>query len=144
MIFLGNDHGGYRLAIRLYERMMQRYMQVTHHGCVTADLSTDYPVFAKRVCDAVAEIEQHYRGILVCGTGIGMSMAANKHYNIRAALCERPSDAKLAREHNNANVLCLAGRRLTFEDAWPVVETFLHTPFSLEKRHEKRIAMLPQ
>ena len=144
MIFLGNDHGGYRLAMKLYERMINNYMNVTHHGCLTADMSTDYPLFAKRVSKSVAEIDLHYRGILVCGTGIGMCMVANKHYNIRAALCERPSDAKLAREHNNANVLCLAGRRLTIDDAWPVVETFLHTPFSMEERHEKRIGMFPQ
>tara|TARA_Y100001937_G_scaffold45009_1_gene63264 strand:+ start:639 stop:1073 length:435 start_codon:yes stop_codon:yes gene_type:complete len=144
MIFIGNDHGGYRLAMKLYEKMANDYMHVYHHGCVTADLPTDYPVFAKRVCDAVADFELHYRGILVCGTGIGMSMVANRHHMIRAALCERPSDAKLAREHNNANVLCLAGRRLTFEDAWPVVEAFLHTPFSKEERHEKRIGMFPR
>jgi len=141
MIFLGNDHAGYRLAIRLHEKMLKNYMHVIHHGCVTADTPTDYPLFAKRVCKSVQEIDLHYRGILVCGTGIGMCMAANKQYHIRAALCERPGQARLAREHNNANVLCLAGARLTIDDAWPVVESFLHTPFSQEERHIKRLGM---
>ena len=83
----------------------------------------------------------HYRGILICGTGIGMCMAANRHHGVRAALCERPSDAILAREHNNANVLCLAGRRLTLDDAWPVVRKFIFTDFSKETRHIERLEM---
>ena len=138
MIFLGNDHGGYRLAIRLYERMIQRYMQVTHHGCVTADLSTDYPVFAKRVCDAVAEIEQHYRGILVCGTGIGMSIAANRYPHIRAALCTNKDMARLSRQHNDANVLVIGGRTTSLNSAKKIIDVFFSTEFE-KGRHTRRL-----
>ena len=139
MIFLGNDHGGYELAIKLYEKMSSDYMHIRHVGCCST-IPTDYPLFAKRVAEELKHFSM-FRGILICGTGIGMAMAANRNSWIRAAVCERPSQAYYARSHNDANVLCLAGRYLTIEDAWPVVDTFLHTNSSIEKRHSDRRKM---
>ena len=140
---IGADHGGYELKEQLIRYLKDMEHEILDVGTDSSD-SVDYPDICKKACDVFISHGSFDAIILVCGTGIGMCMVANKHYNIRAALCERPSDAKLAREHNNANVLCLAGRRLTIDDAWPIVETFLHTPFSLEERHEKRIGMFPQ
>ena len=128
MIIIGNNHGGYELAIKLYSLMLEKQWHVRHIGCCSTT-ATNYPLFAQRMAEELRE-SNHFRGILICGTGIGMCMAANRHHGVRAALCERPSDAILAREHNDANVLCLAGRRLTLDDAWPVVRKFIFTDFS--------------
>ena len=139
MIIIGNDHGGYELAMKLYSQMSEKQWHVHHIGCCSTT-PTHYPLFAQRMAEELGESD-HFRGILICGPGIGMCMAAYRHYGVRAALCERPSDAILAREHNNANVLCLAGRRLTLDDAWPVVRKFIFTDFSKETRHVERLGM---
>ena len=140
MIHLANDHGGYRLGMKLYTKMLNKYMHVRHHGCCSSDISTDYPVFAKRVVEEIQFLD-YAVGILVCGTGIGMCMAANRNSNIRAAVCHNITEAKLAREHNNANVLCLPGRFMEFDDAWSITKTFIKTSFSKENRHIKRLEM---
>ena len=139
MIIIGNDHGGYELGMKLFSLMLEKQWHVRHIGCCSTT-PTNYPSFAQRMAEELGE-SYHIKGILICGTGIGMCMAANRHHGVRAALCERPSDAKLAREHNDANVLCLAGRRLTLDDAWPVVRKFIFTDFSHEQRHVERLGM---
>ena len=139
MIIIGNDHGGYELGMKLFSLMLEKQWHVRHIGCCSTT-PTNYPSFAQRMAEELGE-SYHIKGILICGTGIGMCMAANRHNGVRAALCERPSDAILAREHNDANVLCLAGRRLTLDDAWPVVRKFIFTDFSHEQRHVERLGM---
>ena len=140
MIYLANDHGGYSLGMKLFDKMVEKKMHVSHHGCCSSDISTDYPVFAKRVVEEVQFLDFAV-GILICGTGIGISMAANRNSNVRAAVCHNITEAKLAREHNNANILCLPGRFMEFDDAWAITKTFLKTKFSNEKRHNKRLEM---
>ena len=139
MIIIGNDHGGYELGMKLFSLMLEKQWHVRHIGCCSTT-PTNYPSFAQRMAEELGE-SYHIKGILICGTGIGMCMAANRHHGVRAALCERPSDAILAREHNDANVLCLAGRRLTLDDAWPIVRKFIFTDFSHEQRHVERLGM---
>ena len=138
-IHIGNDHGGYSLAMKIVDKMIQKKLNITHHGCCS-DISTDYPVFAKRVVESIKDYTGSV-GILICGTGIGMSMAANRYYYARSAVCHNITYARLAREHNDANVLCLPGRFMEFDDAWAIVKTFLTTPFSEEDRHIKRLEM---
>lgn len=140
MIYVANDHAGYKLGMALYEKMLMKYLNVYHLGCAST-VSTDYPLFANRVAEQMKAFESN-RGILVCGTGIGMAMAANRHSHIRAAVCERTGQARLARQHNNANVLCLSGNRLTLEDAWPIVKSFLFTDADEDERHVRRRAAL--
>ena len=140
MIHLANDHGGYSLGMKLFDKMVEKKMHVSHHGCCSSDISTDYPVFAKRVVEEVQFLDFAV-GILICGTGIGISMAANRNSNVRAAVCHNVTYARLAREHNDANILCLPGRFMEFDDAWAITKTFLKTSFSNEKRHVKRLEM---
>lgn len=136
MIYVANDHAGYKLGMALYEKMLMKYLNVYHLGCAST-VSTDYPLFAHRVAEQMKAFESN-RGILVCGTGIGMAMAANRHSHVRAAVCERTGQARLARQHNAANVLCLSGNRLTLEDAWPIVKSFLFTDADEDERHRRR------
>ena len=140
MIYVANDHAGYKLAMALYEKMLMKYLNVYHLGCAST-VSTDYPLFAHRVAEQMKAFESN-RGILVCGTGIGMAMAANRHSHIRAAVCERTGQARLARQHNAANVLCLSGNRLSLEDAWPIVKAFLFTDADEGERHRRSRRML--
>ena len=136
MIYVANDHAGYKLAMALYEKMLMKYLNVYHLGCCST-MPTDYPLFAHRVAEQMKAFESN-RGILVCGSGVGMSIAANRHSHIRAALVERPGQARYARLHNGINVLCLSGNRLTLEDAWPIVKSFLFTDADEDERHRRR------
>ena len=140
MIYIGHDHAGYALGMALFERALQQELEVYHVGCLSTE-STDYPLFANRVAEALRANPIGDRGILCCGTGIGMSIAANRAPHVRAALCATPSQARLCREHNGANVLCL-GSHLTIDDAWPIVQLFLKTESSEDERHVRRRAAL--
>lgn len=138
-ISVGSDHGGFEL-----KRLIVRYLQEQGHevldaGCYSEE-SVDYPDFAQTVCDRVLNGECE-RGILVCGTGIGMSMAANRHRNIRAALCHESYTARMSREHNNANILCLGGRVVGPEIALDIVRVWVQTEFA-GGRHQRRLAKL--
>ena len=140
MIFVGNDHAGYSLGMRIFERALETDLQLYHVGCCST-VPTDYPLFANRVAEALRPNPIGDRGILCCGTGIGMSIAANRHSHVRAALCATPSQARLAREHNGANVLCLSSS-LSIDDAWPIVQLFLTTETDESERHVRRRAAL--
>jgi len=140
MIYVANDHAGYLLGMAIFDRALYEELDVFHLGCASTR-PTDYPLFAKRVAEALRHDPVHERGILVCKTGIGMSIAANRHSHVRAALCATPSQARLCREHNGANVLCL-GAHLTIDDAWPIVQLFLNTEVSEDERHVRRRAAL--
>ncbi|MDE2335407.1 MAG: ribose 5-phosphate isomerase B [Rhodospirillales bacterium] len=136
---IGSDHGGLALKHVLFARL--RDAGVTVHDFGTDNpASVDYPDFAHAVCRAVTGGSAE-RGILVCGTGIGMSIAANRHPGIRCVLAHDVTTARLGREHNDGNVLALGGRILGEELAWDIVATFLATRFD-GGRHERRLAKL--
>ena len=100
----------------------------------------DYPVYGHKVAELVASGEVE-RGLLVCGTGLGICMSANRHHGVRAADCFTPYLAEMARRHNDCNVLCLGGRVLSEDEAWAITEVWLETPFE-GGRHERRVALL--
>ena len=139
MIAIGSDHGGYELKLEVIKHLKDRGIEVKDYGC-DSTASCDYPVYAGKVTDAVVSKECEL-GILICGTGIGMSMAANKVKGIRAALCSDCFSAKATKEHNNANILCMGARVIGAGHALMIVDTFLDTPFSEDERHIRRISM---
>ena len=136
---LGADHGGYELKEALKEHLRQQGIAVTDFGTSSKD-STDYPDYAQAVACSVAERHQEL-GLLVCTSGVGMSIAANKVPGIRAALVWDEQTAAMSRQHNNANVLCLAGRGTAPETAKKIVDAFLHASFE-GGRHERRVNKL--
>jgi ribose 5-phosphate isomerase B len=134
---LGSDHGGFELKEAIQQHLLAQGFVVTDQGTTTADQSVDYPDYAKAVADAVLA-DPNALGILVCGTGIGMSIAANKIPGIRAALCHNPMTAKMARRHNNANILVLGGRVLSVAEGLAVVDAFIAAEFE-GGRHAGRL-----
>jgi RpiB/LacA/LacB family sugar-phosphate isomerase len=139
-IALGSDHAGFELKQAVLQHLTASGAQVHDLGTHSPD-STDYPDFARAVANAVARGKAG-RGILVCGTGIGVSIAANKVPGIRAALCTHEEMARFARAHNDANVLCLGGRVLAPDTARGIVDTFLSTPFEGDGRHARRVGKI--
>lgn len=140
MIAIGCDHGGYELKMAIMEHLKERGIECQDFGCDSLD-SVDYPVYAKKTAQAVAS-GQCEKGILVCGTGIGISIAANKVKGIRAALCTDCFMAEATRQHNDANILALGGRVVGQGLALKIVDTFLDTEFSNDERHIRRINMI--
>lgn len=137
-IAIGSDHGGFALKKVVLALLHELNHEINDVGCHTMD-SVDYPNFADLVSEQVVT-EEADLGILICGTGIGMSMAANKHQGIRAALCSEQYAASMSREHNNANILCL-GERVTGPGvAEEIVRTWLSTAFE-GGRHQRRISL---
>lgn len=140
MIALGCDHGGYCLMQEVKSHLDERGIEYKDFGCCSEE-SADYPVYAKKAADAVADGECEM-GILICGTGIGMSIAANKIKGIRAALCHDCFSAAATKEHNNANILAMGARVIGPGLALKIVDTFLDTSFSGEERHVRRVNMI--
>ena len=140
-IIIGSDHAGFAAKEYIKTLLAARGLTVEDKGCFSEE-SVHYPEYGKAVARAVAQGEAP-RGILVCGTGIGMSIAANKIKGIRAALCHDAFTAKACREHNDANILCLGARVLTLEQIKEIVEIWLDTPFA-GGRHALRVAMLEE
>jgi ribose 5-phosphate isomerase B len=140
MIAVGCDHGGYVLKQEILEYLKEKNIEYKDFGCYSED-SCDYPVFAKKVTAAIQNKECD-KGILICGTGIGISIAANKQKGIRAALCHDTFSAEATRLHNDANILAMGARVVGPGLALKIVETFLSTPFSNEERHIKRISLI--
>ena len=138
-LVLGSDHAGRPLRLHLAVYLRERAHAVEDVGCPDAS-SVDYPAYAEAVGRKVLAGEATL-GLLVCGTGLGVSMAANRLRGIRAALCSEPYVAQLARSHNDANVLCLGGRVVGPGLAEAIVEAFLATPFA-GGRHAARLAQL--
>ena len=136
MIAIGADHAGVFMKNDLKKFIEDMGYEVKDFGTFT-DESCDYPVYAKAVSEAVAKGDFE-KGILVCGTGIGMSMAANKVKGIRAAVCTDPKSTEFTRRHNDANVLCLGARIIDEETAENLVRIFLTTEFE-GGRHERRV-----
>ncbi|HYO73335.1 MAG TPA: ribose 5-phosphate isomerase B [Archangium sp.] len=135
-IIIASDHAGLELRRELVSALQALRAEV-HDVGPTTNASVDYPDFAKTVCKAVAAGEYAY-GVLVCGTGIGMSITANKYRGIRAALCTSEFEARMTRAHNDANVLCLGQRVVGAGLARSIVEAFVATPFE-GGRHQKRL-----
>ena len=139
MIALGSDHGGYALKQHIIEYLDAHGLDYRDFGCHSTE-SCDYPVFAKAAAEAVASGECE-RGIVICTTGIGISIAANKVHGVRCALCTDPLMAEMTRRHNDANMLALGARVLGEGLALKIVDTFLDTPFE-GGRHARRIEKL--
>lgn len=140
MIAIGSDHGGFELKKEIMAHLDARGLEYKDFGTYS-DASCDYPVYGKAVAKAVASGECE-RGIIICGTGIGISIAANKVHGIRAALCGDCFSAEATRQHNDANVLALGARVVGPGLALKIVDTFLDTPFSNGERHLRRISMI--
>ena len=140
MIAVGCDHAGYELKNELIRHLKDRGFEVADLGTYSTD-SCDYPDYAKKVCEEVVSGRAE-KGLLVCGTGTGMSMAANKVRGIRAAVLTDEFSAQATREHNDANVLCLGARVLDTERAVKLLDIFLDTPFSEGANHIRRIGKL--
>ena len=138
-IAIGSDHGGFELKELVVTYLRENDHEVLDCGCDSLE-SVDYPDFAEKVCfevrSGVCEA-----GILICGTGIGMSIAANRHLEIRAALCHEAFTARMSREHNNANVLCIGARVVGSEIALDIVRTWVATDFA-GGRHQRRLDKL--
>ena len=137
MIALGCDHGGYRLKQEIIKYLEDKKIAYKDYGCYS-DESCDYPVYGKKVAHAVAAGECD-KGILICGTGIGISITANKVKGIRAALCHDAFSAEATRQHNDANILAMGARVIGTGLALKIVDIFLNTEFSGEERHRNRI-----
>ena len=140
MIAIGCDHGGFRLKQEIMQHLEARGERFYDFGTYTEE-SCDYPDYGKAVAHAVASGE-YDRGILICGTGIGISIAANKVRGIRAAVCGDCFSAEATRLHNNANILALGARVVGPGLALKIVDTFLDTPFSNDERHLRRIGKI--
>ncbi|MDO4198933.1 MAG: ribose 5-phosphate isomerase B [Erysipelotrichaceae bacterium] len=139
-IGITNDHAALNLKNELKGYLIDQGYEVIDYGTNTNE-SCDYPLMGNNLCDAMARNEVE-KGIAICGTGVGISIACNKHKGIRAVCCSETSSARLSREHNDANVVCFGARIISFELAKDIVETFLNTPFSNGERHLKRIQEL--
>ena len=137
MIALGCDHGGFDLMQEVIAHLESRGLEYKNYGTYST-ASCDYPEFAKKVANAVVSGECE-KGILICGTGIGISIAANKVPGVRCALCHDCFSARATREHNDANILAMGGRIIGPGHALEVVDLFLDTPFSNDERHIRRI-----
>ncbi len=142
MIALGCDHGGYELKQEIIAYLKKEGLEYKDFGC-DSTAAVDYPVYAKLVAKSILDGECE-KGILICGTGIGISITANKFPGIRAALCTDCFCAEATRLHNDANVLALGGRVVGPGLAVKIVETFLNTPFSNEERHKNRIRQIEE
>lgn len=140
MIALGCDHGGYELMQEIKKYLEKNGHAYKDFGCDSTE-AVDYPVYAKKVARAIQSGECE-KGILICGTGIGISITANKFKGIRAALCADCFSAEATRAHNDANILAMGGRVVGPGLAEKIVDTFLNTPFSEAERHKNRIAQI--
>jgi ribose 5-phosphate isomerase B len=144
-IAVGSDHAGFEDPPPHYKPALMDHVTSLGHEVVDCGTngpdSVDYPDFAGNVCKAVLEGRAD-RGILVCGTGIGVGIAANRYEGIRAATCATPDMACYSRTHNDANVICLGRRILTLEECTQLVDIFLETEFSQGERHARRIAKM--
>lgn len=134
-ISIGSDHGGFNLKEQVVKYLETKY-DVVDYGCQNLD-SCDYPVYAKKVASDVSNKQSDF-GVLICTTGIGMSITANKFKNVRAALVTNIESAHLTRMHNNSNVICLGAKFTTYDEAISYIEAFLNEKFE-GGRHQRRV-----
>jgi RpiB/LacA/LacB family sugar-phosphate isomerase len=135
-IIIGSDHAGFALKEAIKPYLTDRNFDITDIGTFSTE-PVDYPDFGNLAAERVSSCEFE-RGILICGSGVGMAIVANKHPRVRAVLCLDVETARLSRQHNNSNILVLAGRRTDVNTATAIIETWLDTKFEGE-RHQKRL-----
>ena len=138
-LLIGSDHGGYRLKEHIKKYLTEKGYEMADVGTGSED-SCDYPDFAQKLCNGITKGTAE-KGILICGTGIGISIAANKCAGIRAALCNEVYGAQMSRQHNDANVLCMGARVIGVGTAEMIVDTWLNTDFE-GGRHQRRVAKI--
>ncbi|TSC77756.1 MAG: ribose 5-phosphate isomerase B [Parcubacteria group bacterium Gr01-1014_33] len=142
MLYLAADHRGFQLKKELKKFLGEQGYQAEDIGAFEYDKDDDYVDFAIRASEKIAENPREHRGIFICGSGVGMDVAANKFKGLRAALCFDTHAAKQSREHGNTNVLVLAADDTAFEKAKEIVDAWLKTPFTGEERHGRRLAKI--
>ncbi|HPE87232.1 MAG: ribose 5-phosphate isomerase B [Bacteroidia bacterium] len=135
-ILIGSDHGGFLLKQYIIKQFIAEGYEFMDYGCYDQN-SVDYPDIIHPLASAIDKGKAH-TGIIMCGSGNGVAMVANKYRNVRAALCWDVAQTKLSRQHNNANILSLPGRFIDFSEAWEMVKTFISTEFE-GGRHENRV-----
>lgn len=140
MIYIGSDHAGYHLKEEIKKYLAELGREFEDLGNQELNTEDDYPDFATKVAQRAAEVGE--KGILICGTGLGMALAANKIKGIRATVCWNEFTALQSREHLDANILCLGGKTIDLETAKKIVKTWLETEFSGEKRHVRRLGKI--
>lgn len=144
-IAFGSDHAGFEKPEPYYKPELIRYIESLGHTVIDCGTdgpdSVDYPDYADRVAGEVLEGRAE-AGVLLCGTGIGMSITANRHKGIRAAVCTSEQMARLSREHNHANVLCIGRRLLTLDECKTILKAWLAEPYSGADRHQRRVAKM--
>lgn len=137
-IYIASDHAGFELKKYLINSLKKNNIEIIDLGCDSAKISVDYPDYSNKLCEKISENDF---GILICGSGVGISISANRHKKIRAALCFNKAVAKLARSHNNANVICLGARFLKKKYALAICKTFFTQKFD-GQRHVARVEKL--
>ena len=140
-IAIGSDHAGFETKEEVKKLLKEKGYEFDDLGAVEYDPKDDYPIYGEKVAKAVASGE-YDRGIVICGSGIGISISANKVPGTRAAACYNTEMAKISREHNDANILALSGRIKTDQSASEITEVWLETPFSEGERHKRRIEQI--
>ena len=140
MIALGCDHGGFDLMQEVIAHLDEKGIEYKNFGTFDTK-STDYPIYARKVVKSILSGESE-KGILICGTGLGISITANRYKGNRAAVCHDCFSAEATRQHNDANILAMGGRVVGPGLALMIVDTFLNTPFSEDERHKRRIALI--
>ncbi|MBR5340340.1 MAG: ribose 5-phosphate isomerase B [Erysipelotrichaceae bacterium] len=139
---ISNDHSAVDLKNSVLKHLEEKGYEVVNYGTDSTE-SYDYPIAGSTLAKAVLNKEVDL-GIAICGTGVGISIACNKHKGIRACCCSEATSARLTREHNDANIICFGARVVSTELANDIVDAFLTTPFSNGERHKKRIAQIHQ
>lgn len=134
---ISNDHGGLELKKLVVEHLKNKGYEVINYGTDSPE-SCDYPLAAEDLCQGFKRNEWDF-GIAICTTGVGISIACNKHRGIRACCCSETTSARMTREHNNANVICFGAKIVSPEMAYDIVDTFLTTEFSQGERHIRRV-----
>lgn len=142
MIAIACDHGGYELKQEIMAYLESKNLEYKDFGCDSTE-AVDYPIYARKVANSIVSGECE-KGILICGTGIGISISANKVKGIRAALCHDCFSAEATRLHNDANIVAMGARVVGPGLAIKIVDTFLNTPFSGDERHIRRISLIEE
>ena len=142
MIAIGSDHGGFDLKEAVVAHLKEQGVELKDYGCYDKN-SCDYPIYGRAVAEAVAKGECE-KGIVICTTGIGISITANKIKGIRCALCADTLSAKMTRLHNDANVLAMGGGIVGPNLGISIVDAFLNTEFSEEEKHQRRVGLIEQ
>ena len=144
MIYLGADHRGFKLKEEIKKNLAEKKYDFLDMGNVKYDPDDDYTDFAKLVAEKVSEKPEENKGVLICGSGVGVDIAANKFHGVRSALADDVATAKQSREHDDTNVLSLPANEVDFELAKQILETWLTTPFSNGEKYKRRIGKIEQ